>query len=84
MPASLGCYGLSRSENRVLESITIVWELLHQCRYSTSTTGTHWNGGWAGLRAGLYAVEKTNSLLLPGIELRSFQPVALRLTDRPP
>jgi hypothetical protein len=34
-------------------------------------TGTHWIGGWVGLRAGLDSVEKRKFLTLPGLELRS-------------
>jgi hypothetical protein len=30
--------------------------------------GTHWIGGWEGLRAGLDAVKKRKILPLPGIE----------------
>jgi hypothetical protein len=32
---------------------------------------THWIGGWVGLRTGL-EVEKRNSLILPGLELKPF------------
>jgi hypothetical protein len=32
--------------------------------------GTHWIGGWVGLRAGLDDVEKRKLLTLPGFELR--------------
>jgi hypothetical protein len=40
--------------------------------------GTHWIGGWVGLRAGLDAVEKREILRLPGIE---HQPSSRRYTD---
>jgi hypothetical protein len=33
-------------------------------------TGTHWIGGWVGLRAGLDDMEKRNFLTLPGHKLR--------------
>jgi hypothetical protein len=32
--------------------------------------GTHWIGGWVGLRAGLDDLEKRTFLTLPGLELR--------------
>jgi hypothetical protein len=32
-------------------------------------SGTHWIGGWVGLRAGLDDVEKRKFLTLPGLEL---------------
>jgi hypothetical protein len=40
--------------------------------------GTHWIGGWAGLRAGVDDLEKRKFLTLPGLEL---QPVASRYTN---
>jgi hypothetical protein len=41
-----------------------------------SPPGTHWIGGWVGLRAGLDAVEKAKDLALPG-----FEPISSRYTD---
>jgi hypothetical protein len=42
---------------------------------------THWIGGWVGSRAGLDAVLKRKiSLLLPGLEPPTIQPVAQRYT----
>jgi hypothetical protein len=32
--------------------------------------GTHWIGGWVGLRAGLDDLEKREFFTLPGLELR--------------
>jgi hypothetical protein len=42
-------------------------------------TGTHWIGGWVGLRAGLDDVENRNILPLPAFEPRpsSSYPVAI-------
>jgi hypothetical protein len=45
--------------------------------------GTHWIGGWIGLRAGLDDVKKRKFMTLPGLELDPsvIQPVARRYTD---
>jgi hypothetical protein len=43
--------------------------------------GTHWIGGWVGLRAGLDDVEKRKFLTLPGLELRPLGRPARRYTD---
>jgi hypothetical protein len=40
--------------------------------------GTHWIGGWVGLRAGLYSVAKVKYLTLPELEL---QPVGSSYMD---
>jgi hypothetical protein len=43
--------------------------------------GTHWIGGWVGLRAGVDVVAKRkNSQPLPGLEPPIIQPVAQRYT----
>jgi hypothetical protein len=41
-------------------------------------TGTHWIGGWVGLRAGLDDLEKRKFLTLPGLELRPLGRPAIR------
>jgi hypothetical protein len=35
------------------------------------TLGTHWIGGWVGLRVGVDEVEKRKFLTLPGLEFRT-------------
>jgi hypothetical protein len=37
---------------------------------------THWTGGWVGPKAGMDAVEKSEFLALPGLELRPFSHTA--------
>jgi hypothetical protein len=39
--------------------------------------GTHWIGGYVGLRAGLDDVEKRKSLTIPGLDLRPLDRPAL-------
>jgi hypothetical protein len=42
------------------------------CRFTPEerAPGTHWIGGWVGLRAGLHDVEKRKFLTLPGLQPR--------------
>jgi hypothetical protein len=46
------------------------WSASRPCRFTPKerAPGTHWIGGWAGLRAGLDNVEKKKFLNLPGLE----------------
>jgi hypothetical protein len=43
--------------------------LLPGCFIPGETPGTHWIGGWVGLRAGLDDVEKRKFLTVPRLEL---------------
>jgi hypothetical protein len=45
------------------------------------TLGTHWIGGWVGLRAGLEAVDKIKSLDPAVDHTLAVQPVVCRCTD---
>jgi hypothetical protein len=45
--------------------------------------GSHWIGGWVGLRDGLDDVEKKKFLMIPGLEIDPsvVQPISSRFTD---
>jgi hypothetical protein len=49
------------------------WPASRASRFTSGerAPGTHWIGGWVGLRAGLDDVEERKFLTLPGLELRS-------------
>jgi hypothetical protein len=48
------------------------WSASCPCRFNPGerAPGTHWLGGWMGLRSGLHNVKKRKFLTLPGLELR--------------
>jgi hypothetical protein len=48
------------------------WSNSRPCRFipRERPPGTHWIGGWVGLRAGLDDLERRKFLTLPGLELR--------------
>jgi hypothetical protein len=56
------------------------WSALRFCRFKHAkrTPGTHWTGGWVGLRAGLDAVEK-RKLAVPGIKPRQSSPQSVAI-----
>jgi hypothetical protein len=57
------------------------WSAPRPCRFTSGegTHGTHWIGGWVGLRVGLEGVENRKILPLPGTEPRSSSPLLYRL-----
>jgi hypothetical protein len=58
-----GCWDIALpSWNSALDGVE--WSASQPCRFTpcVKATGTHWIGGWVGLRAGVDAVEKRKSL----------------------